>query len=271
MLRIVVCGACGRMGKRIIACAAEERGITVAGAVERAGHPCLGADAGECAGAGRTGVAVSADLASAARGADVIVDFSGREAAARNAGAAASLGKPIVIGTTGLGDAEMRAVRKASGKVACLVAPNMSVGVNLLFRVAAEVARVLGDDYDVEIVETHHRLKKDAPSGTALALARAVAESRGIDLSKGAVYGRKGEPGERPRGQIGIHAVRQGDIVGDHVVSFAAAGERVELAHRATSRDTFARGALRAARWIAGRAPGMYGMGDVLGLNPSPP
>lgn len=264
MIKIAVCGACGRMGKRIIACAAEERGIAISGAVEHEGHTCLGLDAGECAGAGRIGVAVASDLASAARGADVIVDFSGREAAGRNASVAASLGKPIVIGTTGLGDAEMRTVKKASRKVACLVAPNMSVGVNLLFRLAKEVARALGDDYDVEIVETHHRLKKDAPSGTALRLARAVAEGRGADLAKAAVYGRKGEPGERPRGQIGIHAVRQGDIVGDHVVSFAAAGERIELAHRATSRDTFARGALRAARWIAGKAPGMYEMGDVL-------
>lgn len=264
MLRIVVCGACGRMGKRIIACAAGGGGIAVVGAVEREGHPCIGADAGECAGAGRIGVPVSSDLASSARGADVIVDFSGREAAARGAETAASLGKPIVIGTTGLGDAERRAVKRASRKVACLVAPNMSVGVNLLLRLASEASRSLGDDYDVEIVETHHRHKLDAPSGTALRLARAVAEGRGADLSKAVVYGRKGEPGERPRGQIGIHAVRQGDIVGDHVVSFAAAGERIELAHRATSRDTFARGALRAARWIAGKPPGIYEMGDVL-------
>ena len=264
MLRIAVCGACGRMGKRIIACAADEPGITVSGAVERAGHPCLGSDAGECAGAPKLGVPVVTDLGAAARGADVIVDFSGREAAAANAETAASLGRPIVIGTTGLGDADMAAMKRASRKVACLVAPNMSVGVHLLFRVAAEVARALGDDYDVEIVETHHRMKKDAPSGTALALARAVAEARGIDLSNGAVYGRRGEAGERPRGQIGIHAVRQGDIVGDHSVSFASTGERVELVHRATSRDTFARGALRAARWIAGRAPGLYGMADVL-------
>lgn len=264
MPRIVVCGACGRMGKRIIACAAEEQGVAVAGAVERAGHPCLGADAGECAGAGRIGVAVSADLEAAARGADVIVDFSGRETAVRNASAAASLGTPIVIGTTGLREEEMGRIRAAAEKVACIVAPNMSVGANLLIEIAAETARLLGDDYDIEIVETHHRMKKDAPSGTALALARAVARARGIDLPGAVVHGRSGHPGARPKGQIGIHAVRQGDVVGDHVVSFAATGERIELVHRATSRDTFARGALRAAKWIAKKAPGIYGMADVL-------
>ncbi|HOE26223.1 MAG TPA: 4-hydroxy-tetrahydrodipicolinate reductase [bacterium] len=264
MQRIVVCGACGRMGKRIIACAAEDPGIAVAGAVERAGHPCLGADAGACAGVGEIGVAVSADLEAAARGADVIVDFSGRETAVRNAAAAASLGMPIVIGTTGLGEEQLHPIRAAAEKVACVVAPNMSVGANLLIEIAAETARLLGDDYDVEIVETHHRMKKDAPSGTALALARAVAGARGIDLPGAVVYGRSGHPGARPKGQIGIHAVRQGDVVGDHVVGFAAPGERIELVHRATSRDTFARGALRAAKWVAKKAPGIYGMADVL-------
>ncbi len=204
---------------------------------------------------------VSSDLASSARGADVIVDFSGREAAARGAETAASLGKPIVIGTTGLGDAERRAVKRASRKVACLVAPNMSVGVNLLLRLASEASRSLGDDYDVEIVELHHKHKLDAPSGTALLLANPLLEQAPREM----VHGRHGKSARKP-GEIGVHALRLGDVVGEHRVYFAGPGERVELAHVATSRETFARGALRAARWLVGKPAGRYRMSEVLGL-----
>jgi len=270
MTRIIVCGACGRMGTRIIACAAEDGEITLAGAIEREGHSCLGRDAGEVAGVGRLGVPVTRDLAAAAAAGDVIVDFSQHEASARNAATASSRKKPIVIGTTGMSGREVQAIKKASRMVACLVAPNMSVGVNLLFRIAAEVARSLGEGYDVEIVEVHHRFKKDAPSGTAKRLAAAVADAMGKDLDALACHGRSGETGERPKGQIGIHAVRQGDVVGEHTVSFASLGERVELVHRAHSRDTFARGALRAAKWIVGKPPGFYSMEDVLKEIPNP-
>ena len=264
MVRVVVCGACGRMGRRIVACASRDEGMEVVGAVESVGNPCLGGDAGEIAGSGKCGVEVTADLAAVADKCDVIVDFSQHAASSRHAAIAAGKGKPIVIGTTGMGEDELGEIRKAAGEVACLVAPNMSVGINLLFRIVGEVARSLGEEYDVEIIETHHRFKKDAPSGTAKRLAESVAKALEGDLDKNAVYGRRGETGERPRGQIGIHAVRQGDIVGEHLVSFACLGERIELAHKAHSRDTFALGALRAAKWIVRRPPGLYGMEDVL-------
>ncbi|MDD5557336.1 MAG: 4-hydroxy-tetrahydrodipicolinate reductase [bacterium] len=264
MTRIVVCGACGRMGGRIIALAAREEGIEVTGAIDKEDHPCLGEDAGRLAGGREIGVPVTADLEAAARGCDAIVDFSYHAAALRHAAVAAALRRPIVIGTTGMSGAEMRRIREAARETACLVAPNMSLGVNLLFRVAAEVARALGEEYDVEIVEAHHRHKKDAPSGTARRLAEAVAAARGRELDRCAVHGREGETGERPRGQIGIHALRAGDITGEHAVIFAAPGERIELVHRAHSRDTFALGALRAARWIVGRPPGLYDMEAVL-------
>lgn len=264
MLKIVVCGACGRMGKRIIACAAEDPGVALSGAVDSPGHSSIGRDAGEMAGAGSLGIDVAGDLSAVAGGCDVIIDFSQHAAGAEHAGIAAATGKPIVIGTTGMTGEELRTIEEASRTVPCLVAPNTSVGVNLLFRIAGEVARSLGDDYDIEIIETHHRFKKDAPSGTARRLAEKVAEATGRDPGKDVVYGRSGETGERPRGQIGIHSVRQGDVIGEHVVSFATLGERVELVHKAHSRDTFARGAIMAAKWIVGREPGMYDMSDVL-------
>lgn len=264
MLKLVVSGACGRMGRSIIACAAEDATLSIAGAIESEGHPALGKDAGELAGVAMRGVVVSSDLSHAARLCDVIVDFSQHAASARNAALAARAGKPIVIGTTGLDDPEMQAIREAARSIPCLVAPNMSVGVNLLFRIAGEVAGALGDEYDVEITEVHHRFKKDAPSGTATRLAETVAAARGKAPAGSFVYGRRGETGERPKGQIGIHAIRQGDVVGEHLVSFSSLGERVELAHKAHSRDTFARGALRAAKWIVGKKPGLYDMQDVL-------
>lgn len=266
MIKIVICGASGRMGRRIIACAANDEEVEIVGAVERPGHPDLGSDAGQISGSAELGVPVTADLASVAGECDLIIDFSEHQASVKHAGVAASKRKPIVIGTTGMSGSEMAEIRKASKRVACLVAPNMSVGVNLMFKIAGEVAQLLGEDYDVEIIETHHRFKKDAPSGTAKRLAESVAEALGKDLQKDAVYGRQGQTGERPRGKIGIHAVRQGDVVGEHLVSFACLGERVELAHKAHSRDTFARGALRAAKWLADKSPGLYNMGDVLGI-----
>src|SRR6185503_11461794 len=226
----------------------------------------LGRDAGEAAGVGRLAVPITAD-ADAALGQDrILIEFSVPEASLAHARLAARQGGRAVIGTTGFTPAQREELAAIGRSIAILVAPNMSVGVNVAFRILADMARMLGDDYDVEIVETHHRFKKDAPSGTALRMAEVVAEALGRDLDQVAVYGRQGLPGERTRPEIGILSLRSGDVVGEHTVSFGTLGERLELVHRAHNRDTYARGALRAARFIAGRPPGLYSMADVLGL-----
>ena len=265
MLRVAVTGAAGRMGTTLVRLVREAHDLELVAAVERPGHPALGRDAGEVAGVGGVGVPLTEGLEAVLSGADVVVDFTSAQASVAHAQAVARASKAIVIGSTGLSAADKEALRRAGEACRVLWAPNMSVGVNVLLRVVAEVARLLGPDYDVEIVETHHRFKKDAPSGTALALAESVAAALGRDLESDAVYGRQGMVGERGAREIGIHAVRAGDVVGDHTVVFGGLGERVEITHRATSRETFARGALRAARWLAGQPNGFYGMADVLG------
>lgn len=262
---IAIMGAAGRMGQILVRGVASCPGLRLAVAVERAGHPALGKDAGAVAAVAEVGVPLVADL-DAVRGADVLIDFSDARATAAHVAAAVRHGKGMVIGTTGLdGDTE-QAIRAAAGQIAVVWAPNMSLGVNLLFELLRQASRALGLDYDVEIVDTHHRHKKDAPSGTALYLAKAVALGRDQDLAEAACYGRVGMPGERPRGEIGIHALRSGSVVGDHVVTLASETEIVSLSHRAMGREAFAMGALRAAGWLAGRAPGLYGMRDVLAL-----
>ncbi len=264
--RLIVNGAAGRMGKRVVRLAASgEEGVTLAAALERPGHPDLGKDAGEVAGCPPTGVALSDDLAAAYGRGDVIVDFTAPTPCLAALKEAARAGKPIVIGTTGFSDQERTDLERLAGTIPSVVAPNMSVGMNLLFLEVEKFARAL-EGYDVEIVETHHRHKKDAPSGTALGLARAAARGLGRDLDKAAVYGRKGITGPRSPGQIGIHAVRAGEIIGEHTVLFAGPGERVEITHRAESRDAFARGAVLAARFVAGADPGLHDMAEVLGL-----
>lgn len=265
MIKIIICGAAGRMGKRIIACARDEEGLEIAGAVERSGHPDLGMDAGELSGRGKIAVPLTDDLAEVIGGGDVVIDFSSPKSSLANAEVAAKNHKSLVVGTTGFLPEEEARLEETVREIACVFSPNMSVGVNLLFKLVEEVAGTLGDEYDIEIVEAHHRLKKDAPSGTAVKLARSAASGRDRDLPDIAVYGREGMVGERPRGQIGIHAVRAGDIVGEHTVIFSTPGERLELIHRAHSRDTFARGTLRAARYAANAGPGFYSMKDVLG------
>jgi 4-hydroxy-tetrahydrodipicolinate reductase len=264
MIKIIVCGAAGRMGKRIIACAEDEEGLEIIGAVERRGHPDLGMDAGELSGRGKIGVLLIDDLSEVIEEGDVVVDFSSPASSLENAAVAAKNRKSLVVGPTGFLPEEEKRLEEVVRGIACVFSPNMSVGVNLLFRLVEEVAATLGDEYDIEIIEAHHRLKKDAPSGTAVKLARCAAAGRNRDLTDVAVYGREGMVGERPRGQIGIHAVRAGDIVGDHTVLFSTPGERIELVHRAHSRDTFARGALRAARFAANAGPGFYNMQNVL-------
>ena len=264
MIKIIVCGAAGRMGKGIIACADDEAGLEITGAVEWSGHPDLGMDAGELSGCGNISVPLTDDLAAVIERGDVVVDFTSPESSLSNAAIAAKNNKSLVVGTTGLLPEDETLLEETVRGIACVFSPNMSVGVNLLFKLVEEVAATLGEEYDIEIIEAHHRLKKDAPSGTAAKLARCAAAGRDRDLADIAVYGREGMVGERPRGEIGIHAVRAGDIVGEHTVLFSTSGERIELVHRAHSRDTFARGALRAARFTANAAPGFYNMQDVL-------
>ena len=270
--KVLLMGAAGRMGQALtrLLAAGTVPGLELAAAVDRADSPLLGQDAGSAAGARALGVRISSDLGAAlAARPDVAIDFSFHAASAAAAPMMAAAGVPWVVGTTGLDDAERAAIAQAAKKTPVILAANMSLGVNLLFALVAQAARALkGRGYDCEIIERHHRRKKDAPSGTALFLGEAAAAGFGWNLQETAIDGRSGLPGERPEKQIGFHAIRGGDIVGDHIVLFAADGECVELSHRATSRDTLAIGALRAAAWLPGRPPALYGMRDVLGLNP---
>ncbi len=252
MIKLVVNGALGRMGKRIIACAAQDPELEVVGAVDLMEH--------------RGSPYVTTELGGVVKNADVVIDFTSHVGLPATIDIVSAAGKALVIGTTGLTRQEQSALDKAAKRVPLVYAPNMSAGVNLVFQLAAQIAGTLGSGYDVEIVESHHNQKKDAPSGTARKLAEKIAEALGRDLDKSAVYGREGMTGPRKTSEIGIHAVRAGDIVGEHTVIFAGPGERIELTHRAHSRDTFARGALRAAKWVVGKPPGHYSMLDVLGL-----
>ncbi len=261
MIKVAISGAGGRMGRRLLDLIAHEEDMRIVAALERPGHPSLGRDAGELAGRRKLGVAISVDWVDPT---DVLIDFTSPEAAVVHAGEAAKRGVAALIGTTGLNDYQRQKLHECSKKVPVLAAPNTSVGVNLVFRLAAEIATTLGEDYDIEIVETHHRYKKDAPSGTALRLAEEIAAATGRHLAEHAIYGRHGISGERSSKEIGIHSVRGGDIVGEHTVVFSTLGERVELTHRAHTRDTFVRGAIRAARFLARQDAGMYSMSDVL-------
>jgi len=267
-IHICIAGIAGRMGQRLLALSQEDSELKLVYALEQAGHPWIGKDVGLVGGLGKElEVPVERGLRPDC-GIEVIIDFTAHTAATQHAEEAAELGVPIVIGTTGLTDEEKKRVAKAAKQVPVLHAPNFSVGVNVLFKVAGLVARTLGDGYDVEIVEAHHNQKVDAPSGTALALAEAVAKGLDRNLKEAAVYGRHGMTGKRKPKEIGIHALRMGDVVGEHTAYFAIGGERVELTHRASSRDTFARGALRAAKWLVRNAkgPGQYTVAQVLGL-----
>jgi 4-hydroxy-tetrahydrodipicolinate reductase len=266
MINVIVTGAAGKMGSRIIQLIGESETFKLRGAVERKEHPRLGSDAGEVAGTRRLGVPIHHDLEGVLKETDVVMDFTAPASTVAILPSVARAKKPIVIGTTGFSKKEMDILRDLVRPIACVLSPNMSVGVNLLFKILADVARVTGDDYDVEIVETHHRFKKDAPSGTALAMAQVLAEVLKRDLGEVGVYSRAGITGERKRKEIGIQSVRAGDVVGEHTVIFGGLGERIEITHKAHSRDNFARGALLAAQWVVSRKPGLYDMQDVLGL-----
>lgn len=265
-MRVAVTGAAGRMGKRIVALANEHPDIEVSGALEFRDHPCVGLDAGEVAGIGKINVPISAHIEEVLDNCDVLIDFSTPSVSVANVQAAAARGKAIVVGTTGFSEDQRKDLHAAGVRTRCLIAPNMSMGVNLLFSVAESVARALGPEYDVEIVEAHHKMKKDAPSGTADKLAQVIARALGRDLGTAGVYGRHGQVGERKSDEIGVMALRGGDIVGEHTVMFVTTGERIELIHRAHSRDAFAKGAVQAALWLVSKPQGIYDMQDVLGL-----
>ncbi len=266
MADVIVCGAAGRMGRAVVRLAHESGSMKVIGAIEEPAHPDMNHDVGELAGVGKIGVAVTAELLPLLTGEAVVVEFSTPAATLEHVRLAANKKIPIVIGTTGSDQKQLAEIKELARQTPVLLSANMSLGVNLLVSLMGKVAKVLGEDYDVEIIEAHHRFKKDAPSGTALALGRAVAEGLGRDLDQVAVSGRKGIVGERGKQEIALLSLRAGDIVGDHTVVFGGIGERVEFIHRAHSRDTFAQGALRAARWLATQKNGLYSMQDVLEL-----
>jgi 4-hydroxy-tetrahydrodipicolinate reductase len=266
MKNIIIAGAAGRMGRRIAAMVNEHKDLTVAGGFERPGNPGVGQDIGELAGIGHLGVAITDTVRSIIDQGDCLIDFTFHEATMELARFAAEKGKAMVIGTTGLTPEHMAELKELAQRFPCVQSPNMAVGVNVLFKVAAKVAAVLGDDYDIEIVEAHHRMKKDAPSGTALKLGEVVAAAVNRKLEQVGVYSRHGMIGARTDQEIGIQTIRAGDIVGEHTVYFAGAGERLEITHRAHSRDNFAQGAALAAAWVTAQPNGLYTMFDVLGL-----
>ena len=268
MIKAVVTGAAGRMGSRIINVLSTSEGISLSGAVERKGHPLVGQDSCGPAGIPQGGVLtfISDDLPAALGTGDVLIDFTSPGASLEHIKACAELGKPIVIGATGFSKEQLDVVNQYTGKIPCVLSPNMSVGVNVCFKVLADLAKTLGQDFDVEIVEAHHRLKKDAPSGTAVRMGEVVASALGRNYSEVANFHREGITGVRTNKEIGMQTIRGGDIVGEHTVYFIGMGERIELTHRALTRDMFARGAVRAAKWVCGKKPGLYDMQNVLGL-----
>lgn len=266
-ISIVMCGAAGRVGTIILRCAADDPRFEIAGAVEMAGSPAVGKPIGQLIGRPEIAQPVEASLDGiSAEGKLVAIHFSSPEATVEQLEWSVANRLPAIIGTTGLKPEQIKKIRDAAHRIPVVFAPNMSIGVNVLFKIVGDVARVLGESYDIEIAEMHHRFKKDAPSGTARRLGEIAAEAMGGTYDDLVVDGRSGMTGERPGRQIGMHALRGGDVVGEHTVTFATLGERLELTHRAHNRETFAHGALRAAAWAADQPAGLYDMQDVLGI-----
>ena len=266
MIKAIVAGAAGRMGKRIIHMIQQNPEITLAAAFEMLDHPNIGEDIGLVAGTGELGVRIAGSLEEVMDQGDVLIDFTAPQATLENLRTASSKGLAMVIGTTGITGEILEEAEDIARGIKCVMAPNMSVGVNVMFKIAGEMARILGSDYDMEILEVHHRQKKDAPSGTAMRLAQILADTTDRDLEKVGVYERKGIIGKRTDEEIGIQTWRAGDITGEHTIMFGGIGERLELIHRAHNRDNFARGAVRAAVWLMKQPDGLYDMQDVLGL-----
>ncbi len=266
MINVVVAGAAGRMGSRIVNLIFRNPEMKLVGAIERDDHPYLGKDVGEICGTGKLGLEITSNLQFTLEKAQVLIEFTTPAATLDHLELCRREKKAMVIGTTGFQPEEIARIKEASSIIPCVLAPNMSVGVNVLFKIVKEIVGTLGSSYDAEVIEMHHRGKKDAPSGTALRLGEILAASRGEDLQRVAIYGRKGLTGERKPEEIGIHSLRGGDVVGDHIIVFAGEGERLEITHRAHSRDTFAHGALRAAKFVVTAPAGLYDMQDVLGL-----
>ncbi len=264
--QIAVTGAAGRMGRHLIEACRDAPDVALSAGLERPGSAMIGLDAGEMAGLGILGVRIGDDLSAATRAFDVLIDFTRPDVTLKNLEICRAAGRRMVIGTTGFTPEQTRHVADAAKDIAIVMAPNMSVGVNLCFKLLETAARILGDEVDIEIIEAHHRHKIDAPSGTALRMGEVIAHALGRDLKQCAVYGREGVTGERDRNTIGFATVRAGDVVGDHTVLFAGLGERVEITHKASSRMTFAKGAVRAAGWLVQRERGLFDMQDVLGL-----
>jgi len=264
MIKAIVAGAAGRMGQRLIHVIQQSPDINLAGAFERPGHPAVGKDAGQMAGLDKLGLEIRPSLEDVIADGDVIIDFTAPEATLANIRLAAKRGLAMVIGTTGLAD--LSEIKEHGRTMRCVLAPNFSIGVNVMFYVTGLIAGIVGRDFDMEILEVHHRLKKDAPSGTALQLGRILAQAVDRNLDEVAVYERRGLIGQRSDEEIGLQTLRAGDIVGEHTVMFGGQGERLEVIHRAHSRDNFAQGALRAAKWLLNQGPGLYDMQDVLGL-----
>ena len=266
MVNTVVAGAAGRMGGRITQMIQKSEGTKLWGAFEKPDYPAIGQDVGDIAGLGKTGIVLKGDISEVMNDADVLIDFTTPESTLQHIRFIAKTGQAMVIGTTGITGEHEKELNQLAQGIRCVKSPNMSVGVNVLFKVVENVSRILGQDYDMEVIEAHHRLKKDAPSGTAMHLARILADSTGRNLETDAIYERRGFIGVRRDEEIGIQTLRAGDIVGEHMVVFAGIGERIEIIHRAHNRDNFARGALLACTWVLRQPNGLYDMQDVLGL-----
>jgi 4-hydroxy-tetrahydrodipicolinate reductase len=267
MIRTTICGAAGRMGRELLSVFLNDKDVGIVHAIDSPASKYIGQDAGLFAGVDSIGVKISADLESVVGECDVVVDFTNPAAALSHLESASRHGKPVVMGTTGFSKDETAAIQGYAKNIPVVLSPNMSQGVNVLFHLVKRAAELLGEEFDIEINEVHHNLKKDAPSGTALQFGRIIAETKNKDLAEIAVYGRQGMIGERKKGEIGIMAMRVADVVGEHTVVFGGTGERIEFTHKANSRKTFASGALRAVKYIQGKTRGLYTMRDVLGIS----
>ena len=262
MINIAINGVCGRMGLRIAELVAEDENLKLVSALEMEGHPQIGKNLSSLISQGHNDVIISHDLNGSP---DVLIDFTSPDSTMARLKICTDNGIAMVIGTTGMNSEQIEQINKASQKIPCLFSPNMSIGVNLLFSLVETVSKILGEESDIEIIESHHRHKKDAPSGTALKIAAKICSATNREIDEVVIYGRKGFTGERPRKQICVHSIRSGEIVGEHAVTFCSGGERIELVHKAQTRDSFAIGSIRASKFLAGKPPGFYNMKDVLG------